>query len=37
MLPEYDGEAILKHIRSAGIHTPVVFLTAKDSIEDKVA
>lgn len=36
MLPEYDGVTILKRVRSAEIHTPVIFLTAKDSIEDKV-
>jgi heavy metal response regulator len=37
MLPEYDGVTILKRVRSAGIHTPVIFLTAKDSTKDKVA
>ncbi len=37
MLPEHDGVTILKHVRSAGIITPVIFLTAKDSTEDKVA
>ena len=36
MLPEYDGLTILKRVRSAEIHTLVIFLTAKDSIEDKV-
>jgi len=36
MLPEYDGLSILKKARSAGIKTPIIFLTAKDSIEDKV-
>lgn len=36
MLPEYDGETILKHLREKGISTPVIFLTAKDSIYDKV-
>jgi heavy metal response regulator len=36
MLPEYDGVTILKRVRSAEIHTPVIFLTAKDLIEDKV-
>lgn len=36
MLPQHDGIEILTHIRSAGIHTPVIFLTAKDSIEEKV-
>lgn len=37
MLPEHDGVTILKDVRSAEIHTPVIFLTAKDSTEDKVA
>lgn len=37
MLPEYDGVTILKRVRSAEINTPVIFLTAKDSTEDKVA
>ncbi len=36
MLPEHDGVSILKDIRSAGIETPVIFLTAKDSTADKI-
>lgn len=36
MLPEYDGMSILKDVRNAGINTPVIFLTAKDLISDKV-
>lgn len=36
MLPEYDGITILKNVRRAGICTPVLFLTAKDSTKDKV-
>jgi heavy metal response regulator len=36
MLPEYDGVSILRDVRSAGINTPVIFLTAKDSTEDKI-
>ncbi|MBC8555239.1 MAG: heavy metal response regulator transcription factor [Candidatus Brocadiales bacterium] len=36
MLPEYDGLTILKDVRSTGINTPVIFLTAKDSTKDKV-
>ena len=36
MLPEYDGLSILKAARIAGINTPVIFLTAKDSTKDKV-
>lgn len=37
MLPENDGLSIIKDVRSLGINTPVIFLTAKDSTADKVA
>jgi len=36
MLPKIDGIDLLKLIRSKGIQTPVLCLTAKDSIEDRV-
>jgi two-component system copper resistance phosphate regulon response regulator CusR len=36
MLPKMDGREVLKKIRSMGIQTPVVFLTAKDSESDIV-
>lgn len=36
MLPEMDGIEICKKIRAAGIHTPVMMLTAKGQISDKV-
>jgi len=36
MLPEIDGIEICKRIRAAGIHTPVMMLTAKGQIIDKV-
>jgi DNA-binding response OmpR family regulator len=37
MLPgSYDGISILKSIRDHGIHTPVLLLTAKDKIHDRV-
>lgn len=36
MLPNLSGNEILKKIRSKGINTPVLILTAKDSLEDKV-
>ena len=36
MLPELNGYEVLKTIRSKNIDTPVLFLTAKDSIEDRV-
>ncbi len=37
MLPVIDGMTILKKIRRAGIKIPVVMLTAKDTIMDKVS
>ena len=36
MLPGIDGFEILKRIREKGIKTPVLLLTAKDGIEDRV-
>lgn len=36
MMPKADGFQVLKHIRNKGKSTPVLFLTAKDSISDKV-
>jgi DNA-binding response OmpR family regulator len=37
MLPLVDGMTILKKIRKAGIRTPVLMLTARDAIADKVS
>ncbi len=37
MLPIVDGVTILKNIRKAGIKTPVLMLTARDAIADKVS
>ena len=37
MLPSMDGREILRRMRAAGNKTPVLFLTAKDAIEDRVA
>ena len=37
MLPGMDGREILTRLRAAGKQTPVLFLTAKDAIEDRVA
>jgi heavy metal response regulator len=37
MLPVIDGMTILKRIRKAGTKTPVLMLTAKDTIMDKVS
>lgn len=36
LLPKKDGIAVLREMRAAGIHTPVLMLTAKSAIEDKV-
>ena len=37
MLPGLDGFEIVKRLRSAGIQTPILMLTAKDMTDDKVA
>ncbi len=36
MMPKKDGFQVLKEMRSKGIETPVIFLTAKSEVEDKV-
>ena len=36
MLPKKDGFEVLKSMRKKGIKTPVLFLTARDQIEDSV-
>lgn len=36
MLPDLDGFEITRRLRSDGERAPVLFLTAKDSLEDKV-
>ncbi len=36
MLPELDGWEVLKRLRAAGLSTPVLFLTARDHVEDRV-
>ena len=36
MLPDVDGLRILQRIRAAGTYTPVLFLTARDSVTDRV-
>ena len=36
MLPEIDGLSLLRQLRENEIHTPVLILTAKDSIEDRI-
>lgn len=36
MMPKVDGLTVLRKLRSKNIDTPVLFLTAKDSISDRV-
>ncbi len=36
MLPDIDGWQILKSIREAGRNVPVLFLTARDTVDDRV-
>ncbi|MRJ76686.1 response regulator [Aeromicrobium sp. SMF47] len=37
MLPDYDGMEVLRKVRSFAPDVPVLFLTARDSVEDRVA
>lgn len=37
MMPKRDGFSVLRQMRAQGIHTPVLFLTARDAVEDRVA
>jgi two-component system, OmpR family, response regulator len=37
MLPDLDGLEVTRRLRSEGIRVPVLFLTARDAVEDKVA
>ena len=36
MLPKKDGWSVVSDLRSGGVHTPVLFLTARDSVPDRV-
>lgn len=36
MMPKADGFTVLKHLRDAGKMTPVLFLTARDAVSDRV-
>jgi two-component system OmpR family response regulator len=36
MLPDGDGFDVVRRLRSGGDRTPVVFLTARDAVEDRV-
>lgn len=37
MMPDLDGMSVLRRLREAGNLVPVVFLTAKDSVSDRIA
>jgi two-component system, OmpR family, response regulator len=37
MLPDIDGLQVLKRLREDGHDTPILFLTAKDSLDDRIA
>lgn len=37
MLPDFDGLEVLRRVRSTNPAVPVLFLTAKDAVEDRVA
>ncbi len=36
MLPKLNGLQVLRILRKKGVSTPIILLTAKDSVEDKV-
>ena len=36
MLPKKDGWAVVAELRSRGLQTPILFLTARDSVQDRV-
>ena len=36
MMPEMDGITVLRRLRSRGIQTPCLLLTARDAVEDRV-
>ena len=37
MLPDIDGLTVLSRLRASGIQVPILFLTAKDSVDDRIA
>jgi two-component system copper resistance phosphate regulon response regulator CusR len=36
MLPKKDGWTVVKEVRAAGVQTPILFLTARDAVPDRV-
>ena len=37
MLPDFDGLEVMRRIRSEDPDVPVIFLTAKDAVEDRIS
>ncbi|QHE67673.1 DNA-binding response regulator [Rhodococcus sp. WAY2] len=37
MMPGMDGFGMLQRLRADGVHAPVLFLTAKDAVEDNIS
>jgi two-component system, OmpR family, response regulator len=37
MLPDFDGLEVTRRLREDGIRVPILFLTARDAVEDKIA
>ncbi len=36
MMPRMDGYQVLKELRDGGLETPVIYISAKDSVEDRI-
>ena len=36
MLPKKDGWSVVEELRGKGVHSPILFLTARDSVPDRV-
>lgn len=36
MMPKRDGYELVRELRGSGVDTPVLFLTARDSVEDRI-
>jgi len=37
MMPRRDGREMCRNLRAGGVQTPVLFLTARDTVEDKIS
>src|ERR1035437_8774508 len=36
MLPKKDGMTVCKELRKKGVHTPIIMLTARGAMEDRI-